>query len=496
MEPHVQPLTPFWTFAVKYGFVIIVLVFYVTAALHFDYTPDDTYIYMQYAKNIASGDGFAFNAGEPSYGVTGPLWALLIAAGAAMGLDPYIVGKTFDLVFASVAVAMVYVLTFFVVRDKRYAVLGAAMYSFDVWFLRWAGSGMESSLSVVLVLLSFMYVYRNEYHLAAIAAGVLTLVRPEGALLFAAIQVDNFLNSKEVKPAFRSFLVSCGLYALAVLPWVLFSALYFGTVIPNTFIAKTSAGFSWESMLASFTTIVKIIGSSQGICGLALMVGLAIFWKREGWWLIRLDFLGLLWIVLLPLAYIVLSVQVVSRYLLMVSPFIVIYGLWGLKRLEEEWKLPERTAMAALAVVAVLSVGLNQYVYYDKVVPHMEQFAAGMNDALKPIAYWLHESTDADAVVLTPDVGLIGYVSGRRMFDTAGLVTPAVKKAFGNITYNEGMRKQLYKSVVEPDYILDRGDEPERLASPDILPVMTGMFPSMSVTNPEKEYYTLYKVAR
>jgi len=38
---------------------------------------DDTFIYMEYVDNALSGNGFVFNEGEKSYGVTSPLWTFL-----------------------------------------------------------------------------------------------------------------------------------------------------------------------------------------------------------------------------------------------------------------------------------------------------------------------------------------------------------------------------------------------------------------------------------
>src|SRR5262245_18195884 len=40
---------------------------------------DDTYVHLQYARNIAEGQGPVVNRGERVYGCTSPLWATLIA---------------------------------------------------------------------------------------------------------------------------------------------------------------------------------------------------------------------------------------------------------------------------------------------------------------------------------------------------------------------------------------------------------------------------------
>src|SRR5213594_5210074 len=44
---------------------------------------DDSWIHLQFARNIAEGAGFSYNPGAPVAGSTAPLWTLLLAAGAA-----------------------------------------------------------------------------------------------------------------------------------------------------------------------------------------------------------------------------------------------------------------------------------------------------------------------------------------------------------------------------------------------------------------------------
>lgn len=489
-----ESLSPFWSFVVRYGMAIIVLLFYITAVMHYEYTPDDTYIYLQYGKNIANGEGFSFNPGTPSYGITGPLWALLIAAGTALHLDPYVAAKTLDLFFACVALLVLYLVAFLILRDKRYAFLAATLFAFDAWFLRWTGSGMEASLAVLLALLCTLYVYRNEYALASVVCGILSLVRPEGALLFVVLQVDNFINSTNRWASFRSTLRSVGVFAAITLPWVVFSYIHFGTIIPNTVAAKTSAGMSWSEFSFVATSVAGILGSTQAPSILALGAGVLIAWRKEGWKGIRLDVFAFLWIVLLAASYVMMKVQVVSRYLLLISPFIVIYGVWGIQKIGEAWKLTDRVVRRSMVVLVLATIGINQYVYRTMVIPHMDGFVRGMNNCLRPIAYWLREYTPENTIVLTPDVGLVGYISGRMMYDTAGLVSPAVKRAFAGVTYDEGMKERRYERVLHPDFVLDRGDQPERLASGTFRPVMSNAFPSLGIAQTKPVYYTLYRI--
>ena len=486
----------FWTILVRFGLIPLIILFYVTTALHFDYTPDDTYIYLNYAKRLAAGEGFSFNSGEPSSGVTGPLWVLLIAGGAAGGLDPYVVAKTLDLLLASLSIFLVYGLAYGVLRDRIFAFIAACLVAFDSWMLRWAGSGMETSLGVLLTLLVFWYVYRAEYVLASLASGLLTLVRPEGGLLFALVLLDYAFLKRDPVAIRRMTVRSILVYAIVLAPWLIYTTVTFGTPLPNTFGAKSVYPYSLESTMFVAASEARIVLSTQGAAVTLLILGLVASLRRIPWKAVRLEVFPLFWALALMLFYVAANVQVVSRYLLLASPLIAIFGIWGVKKIQEFWKLEWRWTSALLAAVFVITLSQNAVVYGSAVLPHMRGFTNGMNDCLKPMAYWLKENSSPDATVLTPDIGLIGYISERRLFDTAGLVSPEMKKAFFGVSYEQGMMERRYESVVRPDYIVDRSDKPERLAAADLVPVMTREFSDIAINKKEPVYYTLYRAVR
>ncbi len=480
----------------QYGIGVIVVVFYVTASLHFHYTPDDTYIYLQYGRNIARGEGISFNAGTPSYGMTGPLWGFLIAAGTKLSLDPYIVAKTLDIVFASLSLIAVLAFAFVVIRDRLYAIVAAWMFSFDAFFLRWSGSGMEVSLALLLAMLTLWYAYRKEYLTAALVAGLLTLVRPEGVLLFVAGLVDAILNARHRTVLWRTIAGSVVLYGLVLGSWLVFAYVQFGTIIPNVLQAHTGAGFSlavfWETTLSN----LKIIGSTQLLPVMCLIVGTIVTVKKFGWRIVKEEGFPLLWLLAFLLFSALMSVQVASRFVLLVLPVVVVYGAWSIKRLEVASVITPRRGFFILLIVAGLSLAQNQYLYHIWVLPHMENVELGMNECLKPIAYWLRSNSPAGATVLTPDIGIIGYVSEKTIYDTGGLVTPEIKEAFQGMSYDDAMARKKYEKVLHPDYIVDRSPTPERLTSENLKPVMTRTFSGLGLTKPELTYYTLYRVMK
>jgi len=491
-----QILSPFWSSMVKLGPALIVGLFYITVILHYSYTPDDTYIYLQYARNLAHGGGFAFDANSPSYGITGPLWALFIAGGTALGLDPLVVAKTFDILFASLSIVLVYTFSVILIRDKIYSLFATLVFSFDAWFLRWSGSGMETSFAVILVLLAVKYAYLGDYHIAGFVAGLLTLVRPEGLLLFIVIQTENFIVSFMLGRNRRLFWTSSLLYLLVVVPWVAYSYDTFGSIIPNTELAKSAVHWSFQSALSTASDCTMILASTLPLLVMLLIIGIPVVIRKGGIGTFIAKAMPVLWIATLLIGYVVLNVQVVSRYIVPATPIIIVYAYWCLKQIQLESAWSPKRVLIILSVVTLATLIQSQVVYRGTVVPHMKAFANGMERGIKPIALWLQKNTSPDATVLTPDVGMLGYISDRDIFDTSGLITPAVKRAFNGASYDDGMKQQLYRKVVNPDYIVDRASNKERLTCDSLRPVMTTEFPDLGIRKSEPVYYTLYKVTQ
>jgi hypothetical protein len=177
-------------------------------------------------------------------------------------------------------------------------------------------------------------------------------------------------------------------------------------------------------------------------------------------------------------------------------PVIVIYGVWGLKRLEVASFVTPRRGLTILMVVATISLVQNQLVYRMLVLPQMESFEMGATQCLKPMAYWLRSNTPEGSSVLTPDPGIIGYVSERTVYDATGLISPEVRKAFGDNEYGVGVMEKKYDRLFHPDYIIDSSPVAGRLTSENLAPVMTRPFSGSGETKTGTLFYTLYKVIK
>lgn len=487
---------------------VVVLLFYITVAGHFGYTPDDTYIYLQFAKNILHGNGFAFNAGEPTYGVTSPLWLLIVTVGGRIGADLYTAAKGIDLVFACLSVIAFYFLAFEVIRDFAVALTATMAYSVNAWLLRWAGTGMETSLAVLLALVAIRACLRNEYALAALLAGLLTLVRPEGAVMVALIIADLFINASDRAKAWRTSGVLLAISAALIIPWLAYAQWTFGTIVPNTALAKAGLNFDPADGLSTIAEMARSFGASDALALIVLVASglILISWRKRlpaagageesmAFYMIRQSFVAIAWLIAIPLLFLLTTVNVVSRYLLIVSPMIVLYAFFYLYHavLLSRWK---RFAYAAVLVFTGLVLLQNQLLYRRVVVPGIEAFEQGMEVSLIPIGKWCKLHTPPQSTIFAQDIGAIGYFSDRKICDGMGLVSPAmlpmIRQASG---LRPLMDQQIYRTACSADYIVYRSFQPEDLKGDStLMPLFSKPFYRMGLSDERINYYTVYMV--
>jgi hypothetical protein len=486
---------------------VIVLLFYITAAAHFGYTTDDAFIYLQFAKNLVNGNGISFNAGEPTYGITSPLWLFVISLGGWLGVDVYLAAKAIDLVIASGAVLLFYFVVFEVIRDSTVSVLATLAFSLNVGLLRWAGSGMETSLSVLLVLASFLCCLRNEYLLSTIFAVLLTLTRPEAYLFAGFIAYDIYINSHEKRRAIKLVTSVLLVYVVLLAPWYLYSAVTFGTVIPNTALAKSWFSADISDMFVKLKGIVNILGASDGIAIAGLVAaGSYLFWyfrknalpdemNEDIFYLKRVSILGIGWIIVIPLLYVIRHVSVVQRYLLLISPLILIFAFAFLFHALVRSRF--RTyAYAVIVVFTGIIVVQSQTVYRKIIAPGVEAYEIGMNGSLISIGNWLRENTSPGESVFAWDIGALGYYSDRKVCDAAGLVMPEmIPYLRAGYSMKQMVDEKVYLRVCNPRYVVYCSDEPEELKSnPNLQPLMTKPFYGRGLLTGRLDYYTLYEI--
>ena len=489
--------------------MVVLAVFALRVASHFDYTPDDTYIYLQYARNVIQHHEVAFNAGEPTYGITSPLWLMIISIGGWSGIDLYTAGKTFDAVLALLALLVIYLAQIRLAGDHSVALATAAVFSSHIWFLRWAGSGMETSLVSLLGILCVYLLFSRSYHIFAIVSALLILTRPEAAgLVVISLIVGLYVN--ELRPAWlKVFLFTLTEVAAMLVPWLAYAYAEFGTMIPNTALAKSEMGFSWEGALSTAADFGRTLGVSDGLEMLVILGILAgsISWagmshkedkpletgSRTIRVMARRFAVPLVWIASLPVIYVATSANVVSRYLMLISPVIVLLAFAVPFVLLKGFN--PRLANSVTLSVGLLLIAYNVVVFETQVEGRLAVFSKGMDSCFVYIGKWLNQNTPGDASVLVSDVGAIGYYSQRRICDASGLVSPQLL-SLSRLGYSlQGiMHEESYHTYCRARYVVDRSNIPHAVHDPSLVPLLTRPIYSLALSSPDTVYYTVYRV--
>lgn len=206
---------------------------------------DDALITLRYARSLAEGDGFVFNAGEHVLGTTTPLFTLLLAAAHRLtGVD------LVWLAYAAACSAHLGCVLALALAGARCGfplagALAAALFGLAPIALHPTVGCMETSLFILATLAALLPSARPAGAWRAVAAAVAVLVRPEG-LLTAVLYIVDVARSDARVALRRAVLVG-----LLVLPWAAFATFYFGSPLAQSVSAKWSVRSIRPPLLAA-----------------------------------------------------------------------------------------------------------------------------------------------------------------------------------------------------------------------------------------------------
>lgn len=432
---------------------------------------DDSWIHLQFARNLRLGDGLTYNPGEAVTGTTAPLWTALLSLlywlPGSTGTDAGSV--TLALVAAKLLGVGLYLASIAVLlrlarrlgMGAGAALLSAGLFLATPWMVWSALSAMEIPLFVLLSLLGVDRHLRERAEpelptralpLFALAA----LARPEGLLLLLLAVVDRLLvwrldqgpgAPEEVPeaeaslalhaPPWRKVLTGAALAGLILLPVGLWFWHLSGSPLPTTFGAKTLAGRGWSLDAGYLYTVLGIFLRPQPIVTLLAGGGALVLLRRLG---SRdggqdVGLLPVLWPLCLPLAYSLLSpaggaplVGNFGRYFFPLFPFVILLGVLALESVADRlrslqigrWHLPLRGVLLALVLLPTVSnlvQGAGRYA----------QNVANVQDSNVRLGLWVREHLPPEAVVAVPDIGAVKYLAPNRVVDLWGLIHPELQ---------------------------------------------------------------------
>jgi len=204
---------------------------------------DDAYIFLTYARHLASSGLFAFNAGEVSYGFSSPAYVLLLAAaskvtGLAVSVGMANVLGLLLCTFAALAIGLLW--EELQPRLSNVEIIVSAILLSGPWFFTvWFFFGMETGLAVlsILGLLLALAKLRAQTRtlpwllVGIVSASTLAITRLESGIYIACAIILALFASRSRREVRDLILI--GMFSGAVeIGWLLYAKRTFGTYMP------------------------------------------------------------------------------------------------------------------------------------------------------------------------------------------------------------------------------------------------------------------------
>jgi len=388
---------------------------------------DDAYITYRYARNIALGRGFVYNVGERVLGTTTPMYTLLLAGLSFIWPDIPRLSHSIGLLAWMLCVPVIYGVGRVTGRE-RMGMAAAAFVGFNPLFL--GILGMETPLYVLLALSTFYFYLREQPIWAALCAGLAFLTRWDGILVVGVFLFAEMLKNKG---RFSRAGLVC---AAIIIPWLAYSCVTFGSLLPNSFFAKVGQG--WNPRLGGaeigpFGRGLAVIATSayaQNRLFLLLpifaVVGFfSVFYRKVKWWPL------LLWTMTYIGAFVALGVLQFPWYYPPLVPTFALLTAEGIEAVAQYLSLHlTRTAGQVAVMTALCALCL---------LPNVDWLVKSQRRGIDPhsatyleVARWLQTHTPPDSSVALLEIGIIGFYSDRTVVDTMGLVSPEMVGHLGN----------------------------------------------------------------
>jgi len=422
--------------------VIAVILFVVLSYLLFGYFQlgDDIFIYLQYAKHILNNGEVSFNLGDPTYGFTGPVWlGLILLLSIIFGFSiniPTILSFAFAVL---TIIIWARILKKFNLIPSIYSLL-LVIILVDPNLLKHTYLGMEATLSYFLSSLTIWLLLfeksKCRIHFLGIIMGLYGLVRPESILL-AIVFFIYFLTDRESLENISKYIFT-GL--MIVVPWLIFSLLYFEQLLPNTFYAKGAAYAIGSNFLKNIYDSAIIFSGSY--LPIIILIGICFIFFGANKSFEKFNIFSLLIIAIYILFY-SLTINhefVYARYYSIVFPFISYLFINLITKINF---LKQRSLIAILSLIIVVQFSFS--VFYSVNAKKLYIASEHVEDE---VIEWINDNTYKDQKIVRARIGKIGFKTDRIIVDPIGLINPEI------INYYKKENISEYYGSVRPDYVI------------------------------------------
>ncbi|MBN1491129.1 MAG: hypothetical protein JXA69_14545 [Phycisphaerae bacterium] len=421
--------------------------------------PDDAWYFIKIAQNYSSGLGWTFDGLNETNGFQ-PLWTWLLAG--LYSIVPqcptlaYRLALIVQIIFIAIS-ALLLLYTQSRILSPGLLVVSMAVFAFYVPTFH---NGMESAILVLTLSLLYFFTHqaydRSTLSIAQAAVlgcvlGLAVLARLDMVFLVIPLAVLLYLRvarpGKNHHDVLRFALPFFGGLCGFLLPYLLYNAAYYGTVMPISGALKTS--FPYPGF---YTWILRVRGN-------AVLLALAAIWLMVGWYYRRRipTTQGCTAEVIERMRFQFDIVSVLAIYVVLHGAHTILFMRWGVffwHFASYQWfacilapvlmvlileRIPRRVrGSISTIIIALILVGCARHA---AALPTRGQIWKAQSYAA---ALWARGALPADTVLAMSDAGVFGYFSQRRVINLDGIVN--------NIEYQEALRDGRLRS-----YLNDRG---------------------------------------
>ncbi len=405
--------------------------------LNKNFRVDDALIYFRYIENFINGNGLVYNIGERFNGLTSPFYIYLSILISSLTKEV----ESTQLILNGILLIASGITLVYIFNELELTLAGfiasvivvTAKYFYQVF-------GLETNLFVFLSLLTILFYFKKNYRALSVSSALLFITRGEG--LFLIIIISYFLYKEHRENLKFSLLIPL----ITVLAGnSVFNYLYYGSLLPQTLLAKIYQGESgfWDnaSFILGIEYLFKMFNKQQYyiVClYIFAVIGLIKFYSN------RFVMILLLYTLSITVFYTILNIPDYHWYYSI--HFLTFYILVSLGIAKITGLKKKRFKYSGGIKFAVLLV----FIYFS--LTHLEIARLVMNEGpngnYKYMGEWFQKNTPPDTKIAAVEIGHIGWYSKRYIIDILGLTNSRNAEFLGKGEYDRWF--EFYK----PDYII------------------------------------------
>jgi hypothetical protein len=388
---------------VRFGLPLVVAVYYATAARGFPYTADCGYAAANWSALLLGQ-----RTGLPGTGMFSLFWTVLLALGGTLGLDLLLVGKIMSLLFACFGVLGLYLLGVEILDDRILAFSAALIVALDPLLLQAGPCGTPATALMALSTASLFFTRRRDFALAAVFAGLGTVLAWPAAVLMVSLGLE--VRSLSDGPSrSETFFGACAVFLAVVLPWMVFAWAKGLPLVSDIGVPGSALAIGWWTLVPAL------------LCVLMTVAGIVVIHRSR---LLQLVLGEPSWGVLAWILWVGVAGFLCGRdFWLAGSPLLLLGAMQGLRAMVPALREEVANYSVAFGATALLLV-VNQAIFLTAGKESMNEALEAEQDAI-PSVQWISARLPAAITIESEVPGLTECLlrSGQRVSPRPASVT-------------------------------------------------------------------------